>query len=144
MLKDIKISICNINISQLLIITICVWHRGIISQKRELITWRNVKYERCNGESTTTIRFLFTSVLGFTNVKLVISRTSCGCLALKCIRLLVDKVTDVYTICDTGKSSKMNRKHNDAILDNNMCQFVTDWLIVLIFRIIIVEFRIVY
>jgi len=130
MLKDIKISICNINIYQLLVITICVWHRGIILQKKRV----NYVERSTNGnkESTTTIRFLFT-VLGFTNVKLVISRTSCGCLVLKCIRLLVDKVTDLYTICDIGKSSKMNRKRNDAVLNNNMYQFVTDWLNVLIF-----------
>lgn len=85
--------------------------------------WKNVKYERCNGGSTTTILFLFTLMSGFTNAKIVISRTSCGCLVLKCIRLLVDKVTDVCTICDISKSS---RKRNEAIKDMSILRSLSN------------------
>lgn len=74
-------------------------------EKKESQLHREGRGERCNGGSTTTIRFLFTSASGFTNVKIVISRTRRD-LALKRIRLPVGDVADVCAIYDVTNQAK--------------------------------------
>lgn len=83
---EIYVKTSSISLSM---ITICVrcHDPGVISQKkREPIPRRDVENGRYNIWRQRSASF-FTSVSGFTNIKIVISRTCCGCLALKRIRL---------------------------------------------------------
>lgn len=80
---------------------------GVISQKKKPILRRAVENEWYNIWRQRSASF-FTLVSGFTNIKIVISRTCCGCLALKRIRLPVDEVTDIYMIRDENRTKRVD------------------------------------